>query len=98
MDYANMRLNEIEGLNILAKNAPREGVISFLMDGIHPYDAGTIIDKYGIALRTGNHCAQPLMDLLSQTGSLRVSLAFYNTRAEIDILADAVVRTREMFS
>lgn len=98
MDYANLRLNEIEGLNILAKNAPREGVISFLLDGIHPYDAGTIIDKYGIALRTGNHCAQPLMDLLSLTGSLRVSMAFYNTNAEIDILADAILKTREMFS
>jgi cysteine desulfurase / selenocysteine lyase len=98
MDYANLRLNEIEGLNILAKDAPREGVISFLLDGIHPYDAGTIIDKYGIALRTGNHCAQPLMDLLSLTGSLRVSLAFYNTKAEIDILTDAILKTRKMFS
>ena len=98
MDYANLRLNEIEGLKILAKDAPREGVISFLLDGIHPYDAGTIIDKYGIALRTGNHCAQPLMDLLSLTGSLRVSLAFYNTNAEIDILADAILKTQKMFS
>jgi cysteine desulfurase / selenocysteine lyase len=96
--YANLRLKEIEGLTILAEKAPRTGVISFLLDGIHPYDAGTIIDKYGIALRTGNHCAQPLMDMFSVTGSLRVSMAFYNTKEEIDILADATRKTREMLS
>jgi cysteine desulfurase / selenocysteine lyase len=98
MNYANGRLCEIEGLTILAEKAPRIGVVSFLLEGIHPYDAGTIIDKYGIALRTGNHCAQPLMDMFSLTGSLRASLAFYNTKSEIDLLADAIMKTREMFA
>jgi len=98
MNYANDRLRDIEGLTILAEKAQRMGVVSFLLEGIHPYDAGTIIDKYGIALRTGNHCAQPLMDMFSLTGSLRASLAFYNTKSEIDLLANAILKTREMFA
>ncbi len=81
----------------MAENAPRAGVVSFLINDIHPYDAGMIIDKFGIALRTGNHCAQPLMDLLGIQGTIRASFAFYNTKEEIDKLADAIVKVQEMF-
>jgi cysteine desulfurase/selenocysteine lyase len=98
MKYANRTLQNMDGIRILAEHAPRAGVISFLIDDIHPYDAGTIIDKFGIAVRTGNHCAQPIMDLLKIPGSIRASIAFYNTKEEIDRLAEAIIKVKEMFA
>jgi cysteine desulfurase/selenocysteine lyase len=94
--YASDRLRNIKGLRIYGDKCERAGVISFVLDRIHPYDAGTIIDKMGIALRTGNHCAQPVMDRLKIQGTLRASFAFYNTREEADVLADAIVKVQEM--
>jgi cysteine desulfurase/selenocysteine lyase len=97
INYASLKLLENTNVEILAENAPRAGVVSFLLKDIHPYDAGTIIDRFGIAVRTGNHCAQPLMDLLGIQGTIRASFAFYNSKEEIDKLADAIVKVQEMF-
>jgi len=96
-DYAMTQLSKIKNLEIIAKNAPRAGVISFNLKNIHPYDAGTIIDKYGIAVRTGNHCAQPVMDMMNIQGTIRASFAFYNTREEIDRLSEAILTVQKMF-
>ncbi len=96
--YGREQLQSVEGVRILADGAPKAGVLSFLIGDIHPYDAGTIIDKFGIAVRTGNHCAQPVMDLLCIPGSVRASLAFYNTTEEIDRLIEAIIKVKEMLA
>ncbi len=96
--YAMATLGHVEGIEILGAGAPRAGVISFNIKDIHPYDAGTIIDRLGIAVRTGNHCAQPVMDLLGIPGTIRASFAFYNTREEADRLAGALQTVRQMFA
>ena len=97
MGYALEKLYSLENIQILANGASRAGVISFNLNDIHPYDAGTIIDKFGIAVRTGNHCAQPLMELLGITGNIRASFAFYNTKQEVDRLVEAILKVQEMF-
>lgn len=96
-DYAMKTLGGIDRLEIIAEGAPRAGVISFNLNDVHPYDAGTIIDRFGIAVRTGNHCAQPVMDLMNLPGTIRASFAFYNTKEEIDRLAGAIFKVQEMF-
>jgi cysteine desulfurase/selenocysteine lyase len=96
LDYATKKLSKTEGLKIYGVAGNKSGVISFLLDGIHQYDAGTILDKLGIAVRTGNHCAQPLIDSLGITGTIRASFAMYNTKEEIDIFADAILKVQEM--
>ena len=96
LDYAVKKLSEIEGFKIYGTAGKKSGVISFLLDGIHQYDAGTILDKLGIAVRTGNHCAQPLVDSLGITGTIRASFAMYNTKEEIDIFAGAILKVKEM--
>ena len=96
--YAVNSLLSVDGLQIIGTGDKKTGVISFLLDKIHPYDAGTIIDRYGIAVRTGHHCAQPLMDLCEIPGTVRVSLAFYNTRQEIDELVKVLHKVKEMFA
>jgi len=78
--------------------AKRAGVVSFLFTDIHPYDTGTILDKMGIAVRTGSHCAQPLMDLLQVPGTVRISFGVYNTFAELDYLIDSLVKIRKLFT
>jgi len=97
LDYATLELKKISGLQIIGDVTDKAGVISFNLEGIHPYDAGTIIDKFGIALRTGNHCAQPVMDRLKIQGTMRASFAFYNTREEADRLVEAIKKVKEMF-
>jgi cysteine desulfurase/selenocysteine lyase len=72
------------------------GVQSFTLEGIHPFDAGTILDQLGIAIRTGHHCAQPLMELLGVPGTLRASFALYNTRREVDLLVEGIARAQRM--
>ena len=96
--YAVNSLLSVDGLQIIGGGDKKTGVISFLLDKIHPYDAGTIIDRFGIAVRTGHHCAQPLMDLCEIPGTVRVSLAFYNTRQEIDELMKVLYKVKEMFA
>ncbi len=80
------RLSGIKGLKIYGTSARKIPTISFLLDGIHPYDTGMILDKMGIAVRTGTHCAQPVMARYGITGTVRASLCFYNTKEEIDSL------------
>lgn len=96
LEYGTNRLLEIEGLKIYGTSNQKTSVISFNIDGIHPYDVGTIIDKLGIAVRTGHHCAQPIMDFYKIPGTLRASFAFYNTKEEIDALVEAVKKAQMM--
>lgn len=98
LDYGTRKLLEIEGVRIIGTAKEKTGVLSFLIDDIHPYDAGSIIDKFGIAVRTGHHCAQPVMDIFGIPGTIRASLAMYNTREEIDLLAEAILQVKKMFS
>ena len=90
--YACESLSGIEGLRVLGDPAERAGVLSFVIDGMHPYDVAVMLDKLGIAVRSGHHCARPLLGLLGLEGCVRVSTAFYNTHEEIDILRDSVIR------
>ena len=98
LDYGTKRLLEIEGLTIYGTSENKASVISFNIDGIHPYDIGTIIDKLGIAVRTGHHCAQPIMNFFNIPGTIRASFAFYNTKEEIDIFVEAVKKAQMMLS
>ena len=98
LDYGTKRLLEIEGVTIYGTSENKASVISFNIDGIHPYDIGTIIDKLGIAVRTGHHCAQPIMNFFNIPGTIRASFAFYNTKEEIDIFVEAVKKAQMMLS
>ena len=95
--YALQRLREIPGMRIFGEAAARGAVISFLVGDIHHFDLGTLLDRLGIAVRTGHHCAQPLMQRLGVEGTVRASFAFYNTKEEIDILVAGIERVRKMF-
>ena len=97
LDYATKKLMEIEGMKIIGTSPHKSSVISFLVAGIHPYDMGMLLDRLGIAVRTGHHCAQPLMNALGIEGTVRASLAFYNTEEEIDVLAAGIEQVRTMF-
>lgn len=96
LTYATERLLNIEGLKIYGTAKEKTSVISFNIEGIHPYDIGTILDKLGIAVRTGHHCAQPVMDFFGIPGTVRASFSFYNTKEEVDRLVKAVERARSM--
>lgn len=98
LDYATARLSGIEGLKIFGNTKQKTSVISFNIDGIHPYDIGTIVDKQGIAVRTGHHCAQPIMEFFCIPGTVRASFAFYNTKEEIDAMVAAVKKAKQMLS
>jgi cysteine desulfurase/selenocysteine lyase len=91
------RLARIPGLTLIGTAREKAGVLSFVVDGIHPHDVGTILDREGIAVRTGHHCAMPVMTRFEIAATTRASLAFYNTHEEIDALADALGRVREIF-
>ena len=97
VEYATKKLNEIEGMRIYGNAKKRSGLVSFLVSDIHPYDMGTILDKLGIAVRTGHHCAQPTMDFFGIEGTVRASFGIYNTKEEIDILAAGIVRAKKLF-
>ncbi|MCC2600520.1 cysteine desulfurase [Sphingobacterium sp. FBM7-1] len=96
LHYATSRLSEIEGIRFIGTAAQKSSVISFVVDGVHPYDIGVILDKLGVAVRTGHHCAQPVMDSFSIPGTVRVSLAMYNTKEEVDVLMDGLKRALTM--
>ena len=96
LHYATEKLLQIEGLRIYGTAKQKSPVISFLVNRIHPFDMGTLLDRLGIAVRTGHHCAQPLMDTLGIEGTLRASFAFYNTEAEIDALVAGIERVAKM--
>lgn len=94
--YANKRLLEIEGLRFIGNAKEKKGVASFLVGNIHPYDLGTILDKLGIAVRTGHHCAQPIMEYYKIPGTVRASFALYNTKEEVDILIEGIKKAKNM--
>jgi len=96
--YATDKLLQIEGLKIYGTSKNKASVISFNIEGIHPYDIGSIIDKLGVAVRTGHHCTQPIMDNYNIPGTVRASFAFYNTKEEIDVLVNAVKKAKSMLS
>ncbi|PIF32260.1 cysteine desulfurase /L-selenocysteine selenide-lyase (L-alanine-forming) [Flavobacterium sp. 9] len=96
--HATKRLLEIEGLKIYGTGKNKASVVSFNIDGIHPYDIGSIIDKLGIAVRTGHHCAQPIMNFFCIPGTIRASFSFYNTIEEIDTMVEAVKKAKTMLS
>lgn len=94
--YAEDALLNMKGLTVLGHPARRSGVISFVIEGVHPYDAASVVDKFGVALRSGTHCAQPALQTFNLQSALRLSPAFYNTREEIDFTCDALRRTTDI--
>ena len=97
LTYATEKLAAIEGLRIIGTAAKKAGVISFTLGEIHPHDLGTIVDHYGVALRTGHHCTMPVMQFFNVPATARASFGLYNTVEEVDVLVDALERTRTMF-
>ena len=95
--YALQRLKEIPDMRIFGEASDRGAVISFLVGNIHHFDLGTLLDRLGIAVRTGHHCAQPLMQRLGIEGTVRASFALYNTKEEVDVLVAGIDRVRKMF-
>ena len=95
--YGTDALSQVDGLKIVGTAARKASILSFVMDGIHPHDVGTIVDREGVAIRTGHHCAQPVMDRLGIPATARASLAMYNTREEIDALVAALQKARKVF-
>ncbi|MGQ3677797.1 MAG: cysteine desulfurase [Tenacibaculum sp.] len=97
LSYATQELEKIDGLKIYG-TSNKTSVISFNLEGIHPYDVGAILDKLGVAVRTGHHCAQPIMDFYCIPGTVRASFSFYNTKEEVDVLVSAVKKAQMMLS
>ena len=97
LDYATRTLSPLPGLNVIGTAPEKIGVLSFTLDGIHPHDVGTVLDQEGIAIRTGHHCAQPVMEFFGIPATARASLALYNTREEIDALAEGIRKVQKMF-
>ena len=87
----------MDGVRLVGTARRKASVLSFVMEGIHPHDIGTIVDREGVAIRTGHHCAQPVMERFGVPATARASMAMYNTREEIDVLAGALRRVRELF-
>ncbi len=98
LTYGTECLSGIGGLRMIGTAQEKASVMSFIMDSAHPHDIGTILDTEGVAIRTGHHCAQPLMDRFGIPATARASLAFYNTKDEIDLLVKAIDRVNEVFS
>ncbi|PRX52092.1 aminotransferase class V-fold PLP-dependent enzyme [Salegentibacter salegens] len=98
LDYATLKLQEIEGMKLYGTSREKTAVISFNIEGLHPYDIGTLVDKMGIAVRTGHHCAQPIMDFYKIPGTVRASFSFYNTKDEIERFIEAVKKAKMMLS
>jgi cysteine desulfurase/selenocysteine lyase len=96
--YGSNALSQIPGLRMIGTAREKASVLSFVIEGIHPHDIGTVLDRMGIAVRTGHHCAQPVMDWFGVPATTRASLAFYNTRAEIDALVEGLHKVKEVFS
>jgi cysteine desulfurase/selenocysteine lyase len=98
LQYGTEKLSEIEGLRIYGTSAKKAAVISFNIEGVHPFDIGSILDKFGIAVRTGHHCTQPIMEFYKIPGTVRASFSFYNTKEEIDVMVAAVKKAQMMLS
>jgi cysteine desulfurase/selenocysteine lyase len=98
LDYANQRLAEIEGFRFFGTAVDKAAIISFLVEGLHPFDVAAILDRQGIATRVGQHCAEPLMDRLGIEGTVRASFALYNRREDVDALVAAIEKAMEMLA
>ncbi len=98
LEHATRSLARVPGVRLIGTAREKASVVSFVLDGVHPHDIGTILDQRGIAIRTGHHCAQPLMDRFGVPATARASLAFYNTREEIDVLAEGVEAVKQFFN
>jgi cysteine desulfurase/selenocysteine lyase len=96
--YATAQVRAVGGVRIIGEAQHKTGVLSFVMDGVHPHDAGTILDQQGIAVRTGQHCAQPVMDKFCIPATIRASLGIYNTREDIDALVKGLRKVKEVFA
>ncbi len=97
LEYGTEKLASIPGLRLIGTAKKKASILSFVMDGIHPHDIGTILDREGIAVRTGHHCAQPVMQRFGVPATVRASLAFYNTKEEIDALVAGLSDVRKVF-
>jgi cysteine desulfurase/selenocysteine lyase len=98
LEYGTAVLQNIPGIRIIGTARSKGSILSFVMDGVHPHDIGTIVDREGVAIRTGHHCAQPVMERFGVPATARASLAMYNTTADLDALGDALARVREVFA
>ena len=98
LDYATQEIRKIEGVRIIGNAVEKASVLSFVIEGIHPHDIGTIMDKQGVAIRTGHHCTQPTMDFYGVPATARASFAIYNTRKDVDMLINSVKKTIEVFT
>jgi cysteine desulfurase/selenocysteine lyase len=98
LEYATSRLKQIDGLRIIGEADQKAGLVSFVLDAVHPHDIGTFLDADGVAIRTGHHCAQPVMERFKVPATARASFGMYNTFHEVDVLAEAIVKTIGMFS
>jgi cysteine desulfurase/selenocysteine lyase len=98
LEYATAEVSGIAGVRIIGEAREKTGVLSFVFEGVHPHDAGTILDREGVAVRTGQHCAQPVMDCFRITATVRASLGIYNTREDIDVLVRALDKVRTVFA
>lgn len=98
LSYATLRMREVDGLRFVGESPEKSGLVSFLLGNIHPYDTGSILDKLGVAVRTGHHCAEPVMDALGIEGTVRASFAIYNTKEEVDVLIAGLERVNKMFN
>ena len=97
LEYGTRVLSDIPGVTIIGTAKEKTSIISFIVEGIHPHDLGTLVDEEGVAIRTGHHCTQPVMDFFGVPATARASLAFYNTKEELDVLAKAIHKTKELF-
>jgi cysteine desulfurase/selenocysteine lyase len=89
-------VSAVPGVRVIGQAPERTSVLSFVIDGIHPHDIGTVLDNEGVAIRTGQHCAQPVMDRFGVVSTARASFAFYNTREDVDALVSAVFKAKEL--
>ena len=96
--YATEKISAIPGVRLIGTARERAGVLSFVIEGIHPHDVGTVLDQEGIAIRTGHHCAQPVMQRFGVPATARASFALYNTKDEVDVLAEGILKVQEVFA
>jgi cysteine desulfurase/selenocysteine lyase len=97
LEYATEALDELDGIRIIGTAPEKAGIVSFVVEGVHPHDVGTIVDRHGVAIRAGHHCAMPLMRRYGVPATSRASLALYNTRADIDALVESLRKVKEIF-
>src|SRR5262249_55292084 len=95
--YATESVSAISGVRLIGTAREKAGVLSFLLDSVHPHDIGTVLDQEGVAIRTGHHCAQPVMQRFGIAATARASFALYNTREEVDALVEGILKVREVF-